>query len=81
MSEGERKAKEQKDEKNYSVPKRGFLRIWQIIGGKGFPTLIPVCKSEWWSGVKDGTFPPAIKLSKRVTVWRAEDIWDLIEGR
>ena len=37
-----------------------------------------ISRSGWWKGVKDGKFPPGIKLSPRVTVWRASDIDSLI---
>ena len=53
-----------------------FLRLKQIIGDKklGIEPIIPVSKSTWWQGVKDGRFPQPVKLSERVTVWRVEDI-------
>ncbi|HEX2552503.1 MAG TPA: AlpA family phage regulatory protein [Microvirga sp.] len=41
---------------------------------------IPVCKSTWWAGVKSGRFPKPIKLGPRITVWRAEDIWRILDG-
>lgn len=56
-------------------PKTGFVRIWQIIAPYG---PIPVSKSTWWLGIKDGRFPKGIKLGG-VTVWRAEDIRALYE--
>jgi prophage regulatory protein len=63
-------------------PSTGFLRLTSIIGDEGadppIPPIIPVCKSTWWQGVKEGRFPPAIKLSPRVTVWRAADIFALV---
>lgn len=61
-----------------SLPEIGFLRLPQIIGDTKatppIPALIPVKKSSWWAGVKAGRYPPAIKLSTHVTVWRLEDI-------
>ena len=54
-----------------------LLRLSQIIG-PGNP--IPVSKSTWWQGVKDGRFPKPIKLGPRVKVWRADDIHSLIEN-
>lgn len=64
----------------HTLPATGFLRLQQIVGDRkaGTPPLIPVCKSTWWDGVKSGRFPKPIKLSPRVTVWRAEDIRELI---
>ena len=37
-----------------------------------------ISRSGWGKGVKDGKFPPGIKLSPRVTVWKASDIDALI---
>lgn len=71
----------EKEEKNYDLPTEGYVRIHQIIGGKGFAAVIPVCESTWWAGVKSGRFPKPVKLGRRTTVWRVEDIRALIEGR
>lgn len=51
----------------------GFLRIPQIL------QLIPVGKSTWWAGVKSGRFPKPVKLGPRITAWKKEDIYQLIE--
>ena len=59
-----------------ALPENGFLRLKSILAPIG---PIPVSKSTWWAGVKDGRFPQPLKLGKRVTVWRAEDIRKLIE--
>ena len=65
-----------------TLPETGFLRLPQIIGNPDatppIPAIIPVKKSCWWAGVKDGRFPQAVKLGPRVTVWRVEDIRNLI---
>jgi prophage regulatory protein len=37
-----------------------------------------VSRSYFWAGVKSGKFPPGIKLSSRVTVWKRSDIDGLI---
>lgn len=58
------------------LPQTGFLRLRAILAPAG---PIPVSKSTWWQGIKDGRFPKPIKLGKRVTVWRVEDIRRLIE--
>ena len=64
------------------LPETGFLRLRQIIGDPNSkppsPPLIPVKKSCWWQGVKSGRFPRPLKLGPRITVWRVEDIRDLI---
>ncbi len=67
----------------YSLPETGFVRLSQIIGNPKsdppIPAIIPVSKSTWWVGVKNGRFPKPIKLGPRTTVWRVEDIRDLIK--
>ena len=64
------------------LPETGFLRIKQIIGDRKaeIPPLIPVAESTWWKGVSERRFPQPIRLSKGLTVWRAEDIRDLIDN-
>ena len=56
----------------------GFLRLNQIVGNKTMPAIIPISKSSWWAGVKEGKFPQPVKLGKRTTVWRTSDIRLLI---
>lgn len=61
-----------------SIPQEGFLRLRQILGDPRatppIPAIIPISKSSWWSGVASGRFPKAIKLGRRTTAWRVEDI-------
>ena len=57
------------------LPRTGFIRLKSIVAPNG---PIPVSKSTWWAGVKDGRFPKPVKLGERITVWRAEDIWALL---
>ena len=59
------------------LPQTGFLRLSAIVAPQG---PIPVSKSTWWAGVKDGRFPKPVKLSTRVTAWRVEDIRAFIES-
>jgi predicted DNA-binding transcriptional regulator AlpA len=54
----------------------GLLRLRQILAPEG---PIPVSKSTWWAGVKDGRFPKPVKLGSRISAWRVEDIRRLIE--
>ncbi len=65
------------------LPETGFLRLKQILGdpkaNPPIPPLIPVSKSTWWAGVKDGIYPKPVKLGKRITAWRVEDIRALME--
>ncbi|GAB4363826.1 MAG: hypothetical protein Kow0026_28570 [Oricola sp.] len=59
-----------------TLPETGLLRLSSILAPNG---PIPVSKSTWWAGVRDGRFPKPLKLGPRITVWRAEDIHALLE--
>jgi len=67
----------------HQLPQTGYLRLPHIIGDPKaeppIPAVIPVGKSTWWQGVKDGRFPQPVKLGPRTTAWRVEDIRALIE--
>ena len=50
-----------------------LLRLPQVLA------IIPVSRSSWWAGCKDGRYPKPIKLGPRTTVWRAADIAALLD--
>jgi len=50
-----------------------LLRLPQVL------ERFPVRKSKWWAGVKLGDYPQPIRLGSRCTMWRAEDIDQLID--
>lgn len=58
------------------LPQTGFVRLPLLTGDKktGIPGLVPFSKSTILRRVAAGTFPKPVKLSERVTAWRAEDI-------
>ena len=60
-----------------ALPKEGFVRVNDIIG-PGKP--LPMGKTTWWEGVREGRYPQPEKLAPRITVWRVEDIRALIES-
>lgn len=66
-----------------NVPNTGFLRLPQILGDPKTdpptPAIIPLSKSTWWKGVRDGRFPKPVKLSMRCSAWRVSDIRDLVK--
>ena len=68
----------------HQLPQTGYVRLPSIIGNPKaeppIPAVIPVGKSTWWQGVKDGRFPKPVKLGPRTTAWRVEDIRALIEN-
>ena len=51
-----------------TLPDTGFLRQPQVLA------VVPISKSTLWRRIQARTFPQPVKLSQRVTVWRAEDI-------
>lgn len=50
-----------------------FLRLPQVLA------IIPISKSAWWQGCKDGRFPKPVKLGPRTTAWRSSDIAALVK--
>ena len=44
-----------------------LYRIKQVL------EVIPVSKTTWWNGVRDGRFPKPIK-NGRMTFWKSEDL-------
>ena len=54
----------------------GLLRERQIR-----PALIPVAHSTYWQLIKEGKFPAGFKLSEKITVWRAEDVYAWIDAQ
>jgi prophage regulatory protein len=62
-------------QQRYILPATGFVRLATVL------TVIPVSKSTWWQGIREGRFPQPVKLGRRITAWRVEDIRALIDGR
>ena len=58
---------------NSSSPR--LLRLNEILAPNG---PLPISKSTWWAGVKDGRFPQPVKLGDRITAWREDEIHNLI---
>jgi len=55
------------------LPEEGFVRLAQIL------EVIPVSKSTWWRGVRDGRFPKPVKLSERASGWKVEDVRECMQ--
>lgn len=68
---------------NNPLPATGLVRLAQIIGdpkaNPPIPPIIPVSKASWLAGVRSGKYPATIKLGKRTTCWRSEDIRRIVE--
>jgi predicted DNA-binding transcriptional regulator AlpA len=41
--------------------------------------IIPVSRSTWYAGIKEGIYPAPIKISARASAWRLTDIQNLVE--
>ena len=54
----------------------GYVRLVDILAPAG---PLPIGKSTWWAGVKEGRYPAAVKLGRRITAWKVEDILALME--
>lgn len=56
-----------------TLPAVGFVRLADVL------KFIPISETAWYQGVKEGRFPAPVKLNKRVSAYRVEDIRALIE--
>jgi len=56
-----------------ALPDVGFVRLPQVLN------VVPISRSSWWAGVREGRFPAPIKIGPRIAVWRVEEIRELIE--
>ncbi len=53
----------------------GYVRLADILAPEG---PLPIGRSTWWQGVRDGRYPQPVKLGPRITAWRIDDIRALI---
>ena len=58
-----------------ALPENGFLRLNDVL------TFFPVSRSTWWGMIKKGEAPKPVKLSRRCSAWRVQDIRALIADR
>lgn len=68
-----------------TLPQTGYVRQPLLVGDAktGTPGILPFSASTLWRRVRSGSFPAPVKLSERVTAWKAEDIrqWLDAQGR
>lgn len=50
-----------------------LLRLKDII-----PARVPVSRSRWYMGIKEGVFPKPVRLGPATVAWRESDINKLI---
>ena len=49
-----------------------LLRLSQVL------EIIPISRSAWWNGCREGKFPQPIKLGPKTTVWKLSEIQELL---
>lgn len=65
-----------------ALPADGYIRESQLIAKRrGTPAILPFSSPTLWRMVKAGKFPAPVKLSERVTAWRAEDVRAWMQAR
>ena len=52
----------------------GFLRLPEVL------ELIPISRSSWMSGVKDGRYPKPSQIGSRTIAWSTHSIEILIDN-
>ena len=62
------------DRKN-NLPLSGFIRLNQVLGPDG---PIPLSRSSWYAGIKEGRFPKPVALGPRTKAYRVEEIRALL---
>ncbi len=58
-----------------------YLRLWQIVdcNKKNVMPLLPIGRTSFLTGVKDGRFPKPVKIAgTKCNCWRSDDIAALI---
>jgi len=65
------------------LPQTGFVRLPLLVGDPKncTPGILPFSASTLWRRVRAGTFPAPVKLSERVTAWKAEDIRQWLDAQ
>ena len=58
--------------KRIDLPETGFVRLPSILA------ILPLSKSSWWQGCREGRFPKPVKIGPRITAWSVESIRELI---
>ena len=57
-----------------ALPATGYIRLRTVL------QFYPVGKSTWWKMVAAGEAPPSVKLGRRCTAWKVEDIRKFLEA-
>lgn len=62
------------------IQETALLRLYQILGDptRGIAPLVPVGRTTWMTGIKEGRFPKPVKYGRSV-FWKKSDITALLE--
>ena len=60
----------------HEKPTDALVRIGKIIGPNG---IIPVSRSSFYQGIRDGIYPKAVRLGKRTSAWRMSELLRVIQ--
>ncbi len=64
-----------------NLPNTALLRQGQIIGDSDTEPLIPIGRTAWFTGIKDGRYPEPVKLpGSPLNFWCAGAIRELLES-
>jgi prophage regulatory protein len=50
-----------------------LLRLDQVL------VRVPISRATWYAGIRDGRFPPPVKLGARISAWRERDVLVLLD--
>ena len=60
-------------DKELQKPDWGFYRLPEVL------RVLPLSRSTFLSGVRQGLFPKPVRLGKRCSAWRVGDIREFLE--
>jgi len=62
------------------LPETGFIKLETVVGNpkKGIPALIPIGRTSWYRGVRDGRYPKPVRLGPRTSAYQVSSIRALI---
>lgn len=54
------------------LPAEGLIRLPTVL------SVYPVARSTWWKGIREGRYPPPVRIGAKSVAWRVNDIRRLI---
>lgn len=67
------KTVKRKEEPEQFSPTYGLMRLPHVL------EIIPVSATTWWKWVREGIAPQGKQLTRKLTVWRVEDVREFAE--